>query len=455
MSIQSNLPLSPGSTPQVDSPASLFLDRALRDTETTSAGFPAWVVEFQRSGAESFRRIGFPSTKIEDWRFTNVSKIAKSTFSRPSAPSRSSECDRAVAGAAFDDIPIRIVFVDGFFVGALSDVSCCPVGVRITTLSGGVDPDMRDLRNSLGALASAQSAPFVALNQASFADLLSVTIADGIQVSQPIQVVYISTGQESSTLVAPRAHWQIGNNASVCIVESHFGLLDANYLTIPVCEIDLGEGAVVTHFKRQKDSTRAFHIASTWVRQALSSRYSSGFFGFGAEICRNEINVLHAGQFVDTVLNGLYMASGTQVLDCRTCIDHAYPNCTSHELYKGILEGASRGVFNGRIHVHQDAQKTDAKQSNQVLLLSDDAVIDTKPELEIYADDVRCTHGATVGDLDADALFYLRSRGVPADLARKLLVFAFANEIVQGIAVPSLKTSLESVLLADHGLPSI
>jgi Fe-S cluster assembly protein SufD len=149
------------------------------------------------------------------------------------------------------------------------------------------------------------------------------------------------------------------------------------------------------------------------------------------------------------------MASGTQVLDCRTCIDHAYPNCTSHELYKGILEGASRGVFNGRIHVHQDAQKTDAKQSNQVLLLSDDAVIDTKPELEIYADDVRCTHGATVGDLDADALFYLRSRGVPADLARKLLVFAFANEIVQGIAVPSLKTSLESVLLADHGLPSI
>lgn len=455
MSTHINIPLSPSSSHQIDSPASLFLDRALRETEATSAGFPTWVGEFQRSGAESFRRIGFPSTKIEDWRFTNLSKIAKSTYSRAFAPSRSSECDRAVAAATFDDIPIRIVFIDGFFVGALSDVSCCPVGVRVTTLSGGVDPKECDLRNSLGALANAQSAPIVALNQASFVDLLSVTVADGIRVSQPIQVIYISTGQDSPTLVAPRAHWQIGNNASVCIVESHFGLLDANYLTIPVSEIDLGEGAVVNHFKRQKDSTRAFHIASTWVKQSISSRYASGFFGFGAEICRNEINVLHAGQFVDTVLNGLYMASGTQVLDCRTCIDHAYPNCTSHELYKGILEGASRGVFNGRIHVHQDAQKTDAKQSNQVLLLSDDAVIDTKPELEIYADDVRCTHGATVGDLDADALFYLRSRGIPAELARKLLVFAFANEIIQDITVPSLKTCLEAVLLADHGLPSI
>lgn len=279
MSIQSNVPSNPNSTHQAHSPESLFLDRALRGTEATSEGFPAWVGEFQRSGAELFRKLGFPSTKIEDWRFTNVSKIAKSTYTRPSAPSRSSECDQAVAGASFDDIPIRIVFIDGFFVGALSDVSCCPIGVRITTLSGGVDSEASDLRNSLGALANAQVAPFAALNQASFADLLSVTVADGIQVNQPLQVIYISTRHESPSLVAPRSHWHVGDNASVCIVESHFGVLDANYLTIPVSEIDLGEGAVVTHFKRQKDSARAFHLASTWVRQSLSSRYAS-FFRF-------------------------------------------------------------------------------------------------------------------------------------------------------------------------------
>ena len=202
----------------------------------------------------------------------------------------------------------------------------------------------------------------------------------------------------------------------------------------------------------QHEQVGALHIALTGVDQRTSSRFRSHYFSFGASVARNELNCVLDGERIETTLNGLYMPTGDQLMDCRTRIDHTRPHCNSYELYKGILDDRAKGVFNGKIFVHQDAQKTNAKQSNQALLLSDDAVVNTKPQLEIYADDVRCTHGATIGELDEAALYYLRSRGIPADQARKILIFAFANDVVQGVELPAVRRHLESILLSGHEL---
>jgi Fe-S cluster assembly protein SufD len=209
------------------------------------------------------------------------------------------------------------------------------------------------------------------------------------------------------------------------------------------------------HYKLQEEQIGSLHVATTNVFLNESSRFVSHYFSFGAALSRNELNCMLAGEDIECTLNGLYMPTGEQLMDCRTRIDHAKSNCRSNELFKGILDDKSKGVFNGKIYVHPHAQKTNAIQSNQAILLSDDAVIDTKPQLEIYADDVRCTHGATVGELDSQALNYLRSRGIPLKLARAMLIFAFANDIVQGVNVPKLRKHLESLLLADRGLPEV
>jgi Fe-S cluster assembly protein SufD len=241
-------------------------------------------------------------------------------------------------------------------------------------------------------------------------------------------------------------------NSQVTVVEKFFGL-PAPYFTNAVTEIVLGENANLDHCKIQQEGDAASHLAATQVRQHRSSRFSSHFVSLGGNLVRNEIGVFLDGEGCETTLNGLYMASETQHVDNRTTIDHAKPHCVSHELYKGILDGKAHGVFNGKIYVHQDAQKTDAKQTNQTLLLSDDAVINTKPQLEIFADDVKCTHGATVGQLDDNAIFYLRSRGIDAEAARSLLTFAFANDIIGRIKVESIRAELEKQLLVAGRLP--
>jgi Fe-S cluster assembly protein SufD len=244
----------------------------------------------------------------------------------------------------------------------------------------------------------------------------------------------------------------LGPNAQSTVIESYVGLNDDVYFTNAVTEVKVGDGAALDHCKVQQESTNAFHIAATRVHQSASSRFSSHYFSLGAKLARNEINPVLDAEGCECRLDGLYLAAGQQHTDSRTRIDHAKPHCDSFELYKGILDDRAKGVFNGKIYVHEDAQKTDAKQSNQVLLLSDDAVIDTKPQLEIFADDVKCTHGATVGQLDEQAMFYLRSRGIPQDLARSLLIYAFANEVVEGVNVQPVRDYLRRLLLAGHSL---
>jgi Fe-S cluster assembly protein SufD len=226
------------------------------------------------------------------------------------------------------------------------------------------------------------------------------------------------------------------------------------YFTNAVTEIVVGAGAIVDHYKVQREGDWAFHQATMQVQIGRAANFASHAVTQGGQWVRNEINAVFEGEGAECTLNGLYQAGGQQLVDNHTFIDHAYPHCASHELYKGILDGKARGVFNGKIYVRQDAQKTDAKQTNQTLLLSDDATINTKPQLEIYADDVKCTHGATVGQLDAESIFYLRTRGVGLAEARSLLTYAFANDIVGRIKVPSVRAELERSLLEAHHLPA-
>jgi len=427
-------------------------DRALQDFPSDQ---PEWLIDRRRDGFARFNQLGFPTTKLEDWRFTNVSPIAKTAF-MPATQSRSEQALAAIAEAGLGDATYRLVFINGQIATDLSTLDQLPSGVVVEPLSVAIAARPSLCGEYFGQAIRTEPSSFLSLNTGLFRDGAAIQLADAIKLDKPVHLIFLTDSSGGDPVsVFPRNLIIVGSGSSLQIVESHLGSPGQPYLADGVTEIFLAESAEVDHYKLQSDSIAAYHVASTHVVQAASSQYRNHYFAFGGAISRNEINCFHTGENVETILNGLYMISGNQLADCRTRIDHAMPNCESHEMYKGILDNSARGVFNGKIHVHPDAQKTDAKQSNQALLLSDDAVIDTKPELEIYADDVRCTHGATVGELDETALFYLRSRGIPAELARKILIFAFANDVVQGLHVEPLKKHLESVLLADHGLPYV
>jgi Fe-S cluster assembly protein SufD len=269
-------------------------------------------------------------------------------------------------------------------------------------------------------------------------------------VAEPIQLVFLTTPSAEPAVAHPRTLILAGINSQAAIIETFAALEDGVYFTNGVTEIVLGEGAVLDHTKVQRESKNAFHIATQQVHQARASNITSHSIALGGGLVRNDVNVVLDAEGCECTLNGLYLANGRQHIDNHTRIDHARPHCASHELYKGILDGKAHGVFNGKIYVHQDAQKTDAKQTNKTLLLSEDAVINSKPQLEIYADDVKCTHGATIGQLDEEAVFYLRSRGVGQEEARSLLTYAFANDIISRIKVEPIRAGLEQALLADR-----
>ena len=290
---------------------------------------------------------------------------------------------------------------------------------------------------------------FAALNTAFLHDGAFIYLPPEAVVEEPISLNSTVTTASEPPLMWPRRRLIVaGRNSQATICERYSGAPALTYFTNAVTEIVLDEGAIIDHYKVQQEGDAAFHIATTQIQMGRSSRFSSHNLTFGGKLTRNDINAILDGEGCECTLNGLYMGDGEQLIDNHTRIDHARPHGTSHELYKGILDGKARGVFSGRIYVHQDAQKTDAKQTNQTLLLSDDAIIDTKPQLEIFADDVKCTHGATVGQLDAESLFYLRSRGIGREEARALLTFAFANDIIGRVKIEPLRAELESRLFA-------
>jgi Fe-S cluster assembly protein SufD len=409
------------------------------------------VHRLRKAAIKRFSDLGFPTLRNEDWRFTNVAPLARIPFQR-ALPSEAKveEIDVESIAPKLGDC-YQIVFVNGRHAPELSITRKLPTGVQICSLARILAEDPGAVEPYLGQYAKFQNQAFTALNTAFIEDGAFIFVAPGVAPDKPISVLYVSSGTGREAVVHPRNLILVGAKARASVVETYVGLEEESYWTNAVGEIVLGENAALDYVKLQNENLRAFHVALLQVHQKKSSQFSTHYIGRGGHLVRNEVRDMLAGEECQCTINGLYMASGNQHLDNQTVLDHAMPRCTSHELYKGILDGKAHGVFNGKIFVHQDAQKTDAKQTNQTLLLSEDALINTKPELEIYADDVKCTHGATVGHLDAEALFYLRARGIALAEARSLLTFAFANDIVERISIEPLRSQLERELLeAQH-----
>ncbi len=307
---------------------------------------------------------------------------------------------------------------------------------------------MQFIQSSLGRYSSYADQPFVALNTAFWRDGFLLEAAPNTVVEQPVHLLYLASGDEVARRYHPRNLVLVGDNCEVQIVESYIGLSDNVYLSNPVTEVSLGNNCFVDHYRLQKESRNAFHIGENQVHQGNDSRYTGYFIDLGASITRNDATCVLGGEGGEAGLNGLYLLKDEQHIDNYTTLVHARPHCDSRELFKGILDDRANGAFRGRIIVHKGAQKTDSKQTNNNLLLSDDAFVNTKPQLEIYADDVKCTHGATIGQLDSTALFYMRSRGIPAKAARSLLIYAFASEVIDAVKADPLRGALADFLRA-------
>ena len=414
---------------------------------------PRWLQGLRAAAAERFAALGLPTRRDEEFRFTNVSPIAETPFRRACR-----ETSQLASVAEFDYAGLtgsRLVFVNGHYAPEHSQVEGLPKGVLIGTLAEAMAADSQMVEKHLGHYARFQNHAFVALNTAALDDGAFVFLPRNAVIEEPIHLLFVSTATAGPTVSHPRTLILAGENSQATVVESYAGPADQVYFTNAVTEIVCAESAVVDHYKVQRESQAAFHIATMQVEMARGSNFSSHSVGLGGKLVRNDANALLGGEGGECTLNGVYLANGRQLMDNHTAIDHAMPHCNSHEVYKGILDGHARGVFNGKIFVRPDAQKTDAKQTNQTLLLSGDAQMNTKPQLEIFADDVRCTHGATIGQLSADALFYLRARGIPYEDARALLTYAFASDIVSRIKVEPIRAQLDHALLSERALEGL
>ncbi len=413
-----------------------------------SKGEPARIGRARDEALSRFLANGFPTTKNEEWKFTSVEKIASRTF----ALAGSGEADRAKP-AAKDVSPFQLsgafgselVFVDGRYAAALSTVGSLPKGVQVSSLAAYTAGQTDAIESHLGQVAPFDRQPFVALNTAFFADGALVSIPARTVVEKPIHLQFISTGQ-ANQMAHPRVLIVMGEQSQGAVVESYAGPAGAEYFTNVVTEVVMGEQSVLDHYKLQHESNQAFHIGAIYVKAARSANCSSHSISLGGALVRNDVVAVLGGEGGQCTLNGLYLVDGQRHVDNHTTIDHAMPNCDSREIYKGILAGKSRGVFNGKIIVRPDAQKTDAKQTNRALLLSEDAQINSKPELEIFANDVKCTHGAAVGQLDKDAVFYLRSRGIGLVEARHVLIHAFAGDVLNKLPLLAVRKGVEDVL---------
>jgi Fe-S cluster assembly protein SufD len=407
------------------------------------ASDPEWLKRFRTQAMDSFETLGFPTMKDEDWHFTSVSPIADRVF-HP-APQSKILRDTVEKLAITKSGGLKLVFVNGLFMPEPSFSENAIPGLTVQSLAAAIREDA-SLETLLGSAAGITSSAFTALNSAFFRDGTLIRIAKGANIDRTIDLLFVSTGSADS-VVHPRNLIVAERESQATITETYIGIGESTHFTNTVTEVLVAENARVSHYKLQRESANAFHVGTAQAKQSRNSYYESFCFSTGADLSRTNVYTVLEGDAAECVLNGLYLADGTQHMDHQTYVEHVAPNCPSHELYKGILDGRSHGVFNGKVYVHPEAQKTDGKQSNNNLLLSDHARVDTKPQLEIFADDVKCTHGATVGRLDETALFYLRSRGINKSVARKLLTYAFAADVLERLPHAELKEALEARVL--------
>ena len=382
---------------------------------------------------------GIPSNKEETWRYTSLTRLLEQGFvpvaeSLGAVPPEDLE-DLLIPGLA----SYRVLMVNGRFMPGLSDLHDLPAGVRIAGLAAVLKSDPDALRDRLNGVAGEEQSLFAALNTAGLDDGLVVLLERGVRLERPIELIHLSVGMDGPRVAQPRHILALGDGAQANLIERYLSLGDALYCTNAVVEIALGRDAVLTHQRIQVESANAFHLSGLYLSLGTASRYQGINVGLGASWARTELCVRFAGEHAECDLQGLYLAGERQLMDFHLDVDHQLPHCTSRENFKGILYGKGRAVFDGRVRVAKDAQKTDAAMTNRNLLLCEGAEVDTKPQLEINADDVKCSHGTTVGQIDPEQLFYLRSRGISAPLARRLLCLGFAGEILDALRPEALR----------------
>jgi Fe-S cluster assembly protein SufD len=409
---------------------------------------PSWLSRLRESAFERFEQAGFPTTDDEDWKYTSVSAIARKSFQRAqlNGDSAALSGDNLRQFVNEEAAKSRLVFVNGFYRPELSDLSALPAEALATDLATALQGEHgTSIRSKFSGWDGQGEDAFTNLNTAFFGSGAFLFIPKDVKVEAPIQLLFLTT--DADVVSYPRVLIVAGRGSRATVIESYAAIVDETYLTDSVAEVFLEDNSRVTHYRIQTEGEQAFHISSTRADLGRDAGYDLTTVTLGAKLSRHNAVVRMDREGAECWVDGLYLVGEGQHADTHSLIDHRRPHCVSHQNYKGILDGKSRAVFNGRVFVHRDAQQTDAMQSNKNLLLSPDARVDTKPQLEIYADDVKCAHGATVGQLEEEELFYLVSRGLHPELARNLLTYGFAEEIVEKIGIESIRAQLDEAIL--------
>ncbi len=422
-----------------------YLDNFGKFENSLNGGASSEIHKIRRDAISNFSKLEFPTTRNEEWKYTSIAPLLKHTF----IPAENKHVINKgqVQKYLFDKLEHSLlVFVNGFFSEELSELKELPEGVIAGSIADAIKNHSELVRKHFSRYADYKEQIFTALSTAYTKDGAFIYIPDGKIIENPVHILYLSYSLDEKILCQPRNLFIAGKNSQATIIEHYASVDDSVYFTNTVTEIFVDENSVLDHIKLQDESRSAFHIARMEVDQERNSNFSSNMISFGAELSRNDLNTRFNDTGGECMLNGLFMIDGSQLFDVHTMIDHAKPYCNSHEHYKGILDGKSRGVFNGKVMVRPDAQKTNAFQENNNIILSDSALVNTKPQLEIFADDVKCSHGATIGQLENEALFYLKSRGIGDKAAHGMLIHAFASDVVKSIKVESIRNYLEEIL---------
>jgi Fe-S cluster assembly protein SufD len=409
----------------------------------------SWTKRLRENAMERFEQLGFPTTTDEEWKYTNLAAIAKQQFEPVYEVSGAALNNSTLEAFAYSEAQrSQLVFVNGVYSRGLSLLEALPEGVVAENLADALTGERAEIvRERLARYADYNANALAALNTAFISDGAFLFIPKGVRVETPIHLLFLSDAREGQTVSFPRVLIVAEAQSEATVIESYVSTSEGRYWTNAVAEIVLADGARLEHYKVQRESQKAFHTATTQVELNASSIFDTTTITLGAELSRHNINVMMKARGAECHVDGLYMVGQGQHTDTHSLIEHAEPYCTSRQLYKGILDGKSRAVFNGKVFVREGALQTDAQQTNRNLLLSNEARVDTKPQLEIFADDVKCAHGATVGQLEEEELFYLISRGLKPELAQNLLTYGFAEEVINKIKIESIKAQLDETVL--------
>ncbi len=401
--------------------------------------------KFRKTAAARIPELSFPTTGDEEWKYTDISPVLNHKFrsGRFSAtPVSLEQIDKFLFNHAEFN---TLVFVNGNFDPALSNIIDSTDKLIVKSLKLAFSENQESVENYIGKNATNTDGIFPELNASFLQDGAFILIRKNAVLERPVHILYVTSANEEIA-IQPRNLFILEDNAQASLIENYESVSDSVYLTNAVSEVHLGKNANLTHVRIQNENLKSYHISLSEAALGTNSVYTYYNIDFGSSIARNNFHARFVGEDAECNLNGLYLTSDGQLMDNHTLIDHALPNCRSNELYKGVLDGKSRGVFNGKVMVRRDAQKTNAFQANKNILLSDQAIVDTKPQLEIFADDVKCSHGATIGQLDEEALFYLRSRGLSLEQAKSTMIFAFAKNVVEKIKHQQVLDYLEENL---------